>query len=930
MTDVLTHYSSTNAPSHKGRSWRLGDAMLLRAAGQPVEKVQLLSFPQTAAWARNVLDLHASVDAAAEAAQVALTDAVAAREPEDPTRVHVINLRRDVFNGRRPRPSTITKAAGLLSPREQGLVDTWIRLLAKHTAITEHGRVIMDKEIVEVREAARTVLDDDKLRAAVLLQSSVLERNMDRFFDSARKVDKNARQVERTLLELLYRAAMKTSPFSTLTSVGLAQVTTDRGKTFPSPDTLNQQTQANLNVAVAARLAQVIGTRPDLRAGLRVSLSPGIRTEDDLVRYVRRRTATTNDTDAVVTLDTVHESLFYLPSGRVLRSTTEYLSTHPESTVTGLVDHILGMDDQDDSSDREQVDRLVGHFLRLGYLLLPEMQVDLHSPQPCRVLADALQTQNHDTLQHLANELNTVLALVEEFSQTHPRERAALLAQIRDLTHAMFNRLDASEDLTPRTLVYEDAYLPTRDLHVDRAAWDRDHLPALAALARILPAFDLNLPRRLTTVGFFKARYGAGGVCTDLERFCHEYQQDFFDAYSQRIMRRTAFDDDNVYQPQENWFEVAGITALDRARERAATHLDRVYKASPDVDEITLDEDFVNDVTTALDTLTGPPAPWAFFLQAADKGPSQPTTLVLNQAYSAMTVMFSRFVHGLDASTPGSSDLLRQALKDSVPAGTVLAELRGGYDTSNLNVHPELTSHELVCPGDVSLRPSDEQIPLSELTVIHAPDTDTVHLWSERLNRRVVPVYLGFLMPMALPEIQQVLLCFSPTGMAPMDLWAGTGTPLAADSVTAYPRITLHGLVLQRRMWKLDRSLFPERDTAQHPSIFYLNVQRWRRRHELPRRLFAHIDFEPDPTRAADDGAEPTEGTGRKSTRKPLAVDFENWASVQMLEQLVLAAKSRVTFKEALPDIDQLTLTDENGAPHVSELLVEIYPQEEQ
>ena len=163
-----------------------------------------------------------------------------------------------------------------------------------------------------------------------------------------------------------------------------------------------------------------------------------------------------------------------------------------------------------------------------------------------------------------------------------------------------------------------------------------------------------------------------------------------------------------------------------------------------------------------------------------------------------------------------------------------MAELRGGYETTNLNIHPAVTQYEIVCPGDASTRPKDEQIALDDLVLVHDAEADRVRLMSTRLGREVVPVYLGFLMPMALPEIQQILLCFSPSGMAQIDLWAGTGDPVPVDGITSYPRLVLGDLVLQRRMWKLNTAVFPFRDPRHSDAEHLLRVRRWRLDHGLP------------------------------------------------------------------------------------------------
>ena len=53
----------------------------------------------------------------------------------------------------------------------------------------------------------------------------------------------------------------------------------------------------------------------------------------------------------------------------------------------------------------------------------------------------------------------------------------------------------------------------------------------LASVTRILPAFDMTLPHKLTLRGFFLARFGRGGECADLLDFVSDFHEDIYDQY---------------------------------------------------------------------------------------------------------------------------------------------------------------------------------------------------------------------------------------------------------------------------------------------------------------------------------------------------------------------------------------------------------------
>src|SRR5690606_2202743 len=488
--------------------WRLGEGFLIRAAGQPAEAVAGLRSARARAWAEEVLAAEGRRDRLGQRLRSALEGAVA--RASDTDRVALINLRRDVFNTRRPRPATLRRARERLDAVSRALLDVWLDAFEAVETARARGAEALAADTAQARAHARAALCDEELRCAILLQSKVLERTMDRYLDPDRKFDKSARHLERTLLELLYRASLKTSPFSTLTSVGLGRFRPGAPDALPRPANLRKRSTVRLNVAVLARLAAVIQADPRLRSGFPVRLAPGADTDGDRMRYVRRRTTAGADPDAVVALDTVHEDLFFLPSGPVLADVAELTRT-ASPTLCRLSARLAAAHGEEDTAG---TDRLLGHLLRLGFLIVPDLQVDLRSDDPATAFTAALRAHGTAELHRAAQALERAGEQVAAYPRTPARERARVLARVREHVEECFAAVGADPDLVPRTLLYEDTTF--RGADADRAAAERVLLPDLASLADLLPAFDTNLPRRLTAKEFFVARYGRGGRCDDV------------------------------------------------------------------------------------------------------------------------------------------------------------------------------------------------------------------------------------------------------------------------------------------------------------------------------------------------------------------------------------------------------------------------------
>jgi len=246
----------------------------------------------------------------------------------------------------------------------------------------------------------------------------------------------------------------------------------------------------------------------------------------------------------------------------------------------------------------------------------------------------------------------------------------------------------------------------------------------------------------------------------------------------------------------------------------------------------------------------------------------------------------------------------------------VFAEITAGAATTNLNLHGRLTDYEIVCPGEHSTAPEEARIHLEDLEAVHDPDGDRLLLRSRRLGREVVPLYLGYLVPMVLPEVPRTLLLFSPTARSVLDVWRGVPAGPDDGGVTTRPRVRHHALVLQRRSWTVADGSLPLRTPGTSDSEWYLAWHRWRTGHRLPARVFATVYQE------ADEGES---GGAWFGGSKPQYVDFESPLSLLALEALLAGKRARTVFEEMLPGEHELQVTSPRGH-HVAELAVEMLP----
>ncbi|MEE4542662.1 lantibiotic dehydratase [Streptomyces sp. V4-01] len=906
--------------------WELHRRFVLRLAGLPVESVAGLRDPAAARWAAGVLDAERELHELAAELDLPLTALV--KTVEDPAqRRAVLAVRREVFNGRLPRDERPARAvAARLEPAAAATLTRWLGRRRDLAALLADGGPLVDAGLAAARTRLRALAREDRLRRGLVLASPSLDAQLDAFIDQPPATgggapDKRTRKKERSLLAYLYRTACKTSPFSTFTGVAAGEF---RPGADPTRAGGGWTSHPRLNVVVLARLAELIAADPARRADLPVALSAGWELDEERVRYVRR-SVTAGDDSAAVSFDAAHDRLFFLRRRGTLERMLALLADGAALRYADLAEWLATQT----GAPPEEAARYPATLLDLGILQTAGLATDVHAADPLRDFQAALRALGRDWADATAARLDAVADLVSGYGAADASGRRALLAALRTELLGVQRALGAADPSLPRTLLYEDVAEEPVTADLDR--WTDLAAEPLHALGGILPAFDVALPQRLVLKGFFLARYGRGGRCDDLLRLVHDFHEDIFTQYLQFTSLKSPSGPDGAPAPEENWLGMPEVTALDRARAEFTLRMRALWAAHPeDGRELHLDEATVAAVRGELAPLGSPFAPQSHFVQLAepqpdatsDAGPGAEPLVVLNNSYGGLCFPFTRFTHCFEGPDGGGAGRgltaeLRAGLREHHPAGAVFAEVTAGSATTNLNLHGRLTDHEIVCPGETSTAPPQSRIDLEDLYAEHDEATDRLVLRSRRLDREVVPLYLGYLVPMVLPEVPRTLLLFSPTSRARPDVWRGVPEGPERDGVTARPRVRYRSLVLHRRRWTAAPGTLPVREPGADEAAYYLAWQRWRGRHGLPARVFATV--RPDTA----DGGGP--GAAFGGGAKPHYVDFDSPLSLTALEGLLAGGPVRTVFEEMLPGQDALHVRSARGR-HVAELALEILP----
>ncbi|MFK4114788.1 lantibiotic dehydratase [Microbacterium sp. NPDC006705] len=887
---------------------------MFRVAPLPWERLQGLAFSRTVAWADVVLDAEARLDDAARTLPDRVQEFIGGQE-DDGVRHALINLRRDIFNARVPRDIEATRAAlAILPDGLAGDILEWIDLAQQTRDVRRSGADVFRAELPLRRAALQRLIATPVLRSGILLASPSLDEAIPRYLaaDPA-SLSKRARRIERSASDYVYRTVCKTSPFSTLTDVALGDFSGDAGGVLEvDPEVLDSQaarSNPRLNMAMLARVSEAILASDEHLVDLPVMVSRGWTSDRRRVRYMRRQRKV-GDADAAMTLDTFDENVFFLAHSDIVDDLFRVLGDRMmtmgrlQIALHSQLPHDRPLDD---------VWHYLRHLLRLNLLTAPVLTMDIHAADPAVHFADRIAGLEAPWASTLSSDIRRMTDLVGTYAQASVDERRLIIRDLHSHYDAMMRGIGVQQPERLRTVVYEDSALPRGSVRASLDAWESGLSGDFASLARILPVFDSLTPHRLMVRGFFDARYGARGTCDDIVKFTHDFHLDVYDQYLRYSANRRPFVD-NEYQDQENWFKMDEVRALDEARRTLVRAMRSRYAAHDGAGDLVLDDAFVEEVAAALPDLGDRLDPRAYFGQIGEIDGRD--RCVLNRTYTGLSLLFSRFHHCFAESGDTSLvDALREHLRSITPPGAVFAEITGGYDTSNLNLHSVVTPYEIVCPGEVSFRDTDEQLPVEDLSIVRDPSCGRLLLRSRRLDVEVIPVYLGFLMPMALPEMQRLLLAFSQSRIASLDLWTGTDEPLGGGEIGGHPRVRLGDLVLVRRVWKTDPASLPEGLLGADGAERMLGWRRWTRRHGLPRYVFV-----------TPDAAGGDEGEGDDSAvrfGKPQFVDFEDHFCLDILDQLAQRANRRLVFTEMLPVPESLPARNAAGERFVSEITFE-------
>ena len=251
----------------------IADFTLARVGGLPVEAAGRLVLAATARLVETALAMESELQAAAPRVEEILYRLVPGTSGETERRRSILRFKRNVHNLRpwAEAADDLRCAVGACADGDDAAVlGRWVDLLKARQAVLAEAASTYDREVEAAGHSLADSLRDPELRRALALASPSLLADLLRKDDDCIPGSKRARSG----LGYVARAALKTSPFSSLTTVSVSRF-------GGGLETQRPARMVRLANTISYSLAQTVARNPELAQGLGFEPNRGLQRAGD-------------------------------------------------------------------------------------------------------------------------------------------------------------------------------------------------------------------------------------------------------------------------------------------------------------------------------------------------------------------------------------------------------------------------------------------------------------------------------------------------------------------------------------------------------------------------------------------------------------------------------------------------------------------------
>ena len=819
-----------------------------------------------------------------------------------------------------------------------------------------------ETELVKHAEILNRLTEHPRFLNALALASPIVfdrrnKHNRDkRTRDRPAPHERDSTRLDRSLLKYYSRAATKTTPFGSFTSI--ASVSWQPEGAGHSADPLirlpehGPSSALELNKVLYAALIRLLRQEPDLFPELEVTLNPSLRQTAEGFTLLSPR----GGLEKIVQLPALPAVVWTFDRIRDHGGTCPY-----EDLVRELAEAF--------GAAADQIRPRINQMLDAGFLQLNTSIAD-HELSWAPKLLERLRASRSDLAQRLRRSLRALEKERLEFADLQAEDRLTLLKRARKHLDSIFDT-DARNPLCPTAeehRVGEEHSVAEEHRVGEEHLVDEEQGDQLTTEAGILGEQKQLLARNL----FYEDSYLTAPVQADFHRlkpafnslahwvawmsrcslhWCHQANMrahferefggresvpflDFFPSFYAQVYQKTLHQErDPSIATYAEAVDPFGLPTLPRAIRSAIelrTILARRWQQNPRADAVHFDRTDLEGIDTL--PITNDFDSVSLFLQLIPRGSAFGEDALLVDQQSTQVGMgryMSRFLNHLD---PLISERLR-ALSRRFP-GAVVAELcDDGEFSFNANLHPELTDWQINYPARLTGLDPNTNLALADLEVRPDPDQPIrMQLLHPGLDKVVLPVDLGFVNSLRRPPLFRVLALFTPFVSHRICLpWEFDGSPITPEQdgsatpgeqeVIYRPRMIFERrVVLSRGSWSVPAELLRRRVRGKSPVEAFGALHRWHREAGLPEEVFFFVPRVNGPT--TDDSARPTGRRVRRPTHKPQFLSFASAMLCRLLLEVIKDYSGRIQFEEVLPSPD--TLPTRRGQGHATEFIAQL------
>lgn len=904
-------------PQHQLPSFALSPTFVVRVANLPAETLCALRFTRTYRILERSLRLEYVLARRAEALSVELHDAIGSFTGSEykQARQRLMSLRRTIFQMKVPTTQDMSaELLSLLAPALAARIRRWLSGLQQLQSLLIRMQGSLEEELASKHTELlqEIACSEGGFLAGLLLGSKDLYMDWRRWL--AHPVPPDQKLID-SMMNYLARMVAKTSPYSTFTSLSLGHWVADQSASliYRSSASWEYDSVIEANYLLVRQLASALASLPQVRLHLTLSVNSTLCMNDQNYQFIAH------------TLK-AGEALLRLKPTSTLQHILHLVQT-PNMTYGTALRRLCAADKQGRTA---AITRFLDQLIEQGMLILA-FPIPDQSPDYLKDLLEFLQGLPEPFTPDVLPSLVSLRDHLRAYAQiawtedTLAHQRSTTLIQIQQLFTELFARLLPESQLPTKNLLYETTLLRNLELRCSRAAFP-DITADLSLIQQLTGLYDPHLPGRLALAACFLAHYAPDAQVG---------LQDFYAQFCQERHASSTSDQPNYAALAQQLFTIPYAIAestLPELRQlvelrQQVIHWLRSQRVNAR-GERQIDRVALSALLADLPAFVLTPYTLAYYCQILLRE-DQPW-LVLNSIQGGFGRTLARFDHAAGPGPGSGNSVVAHEWVSQHPSRPLPVSIQGVFD-SNINLRVDPLPYEIVYPGIVSQRAQEEQLPLSDLSVRHDPQTGRLQLFSQRLRTALLPAHMGMMSDYWLPPLYKFLIrAFSE---APVDpLWSlrlldtqGTKAERTTTGVAHSPRLVIGRTIVARAHWLVAADAVPRRAKRETDAEYLRKVERWRAQHAIPQECFLRVNtFDLTEQNTSPGGQADRNKLSKK--RKPLPIDFQNFFLLQVFERQTARGTFGCILEEALPASGQHALKNE-GISHASEYVFELYQE---